>query len=51
MTIQEVTVLVQNQWMAKSVEERIRAAGDLYEAEKALLESLAPPPIFERSED
>ena len=29
--------------MAKSVEDRIRAAGNLYQAEKALLESLAPP--------
>ena len=43
MTIQEVTILLQKQWMEKSVEDRIRAAGNLYQAEKALLESLAPP--------
>jgi hypothetical protein len=43
MTIQEVTILLQKEWMEKSVEDRIRAAGNLYQAEKALLERLAPP--------
>ena len=43
MTIDEMNKLLQAQWMAMSEEERFLTCGRLYEAERAVLERLAPP--------
>lgn len=43
MTINEMNRLLQERWMSMPVEERLATCGGLYEAENALLESLAPP--------
>jgi hypothetical protein len=42
MTIDEMNRLIQERWMSMPEEERFAACGGLYQAEKAILESLAP---------
>lgn len=42
MTLREAEKMVNDRWMALSVEERIFVCGQMYEAEKAILEHLAP---------
>jgi hypothetical protein len=42
MTQNELTRLLQEHWMSMPEEERFVTCGGLYEAEKAILESLAP---------
>jgi hypothetical protein len=42
MTVNEANRILQERWMAMAEEERFIICGQLYEAEKAILERLAP---------
>ena len=48
MTLREAERQLQERWMERSVEERLRTCAGLYQAEKAMLERLAPDHYSQR---